>query len=157
MTAYSFKKQFIVPICLGLGIPWRIDDLVVVDQSPKLQTIRAGVIRGPYNIAWSRPKGGRRHAKRGEEVQLYYGMRTKQCWLIGRARCVGVRPITMWFDGDGDISIMLDGKLLGWRKLRDFARADGFTDARAMAAFWKTENKALKKWEGVVITWEPIE
>lgn len=155
MPAYGFKKQFIVPICLGLGIPWQIDDLVVMGQGPKLQTIRAGFIRPPYGQAWSRRKGGRRHAKRGDEVQLYYAMRTTQCRLIGRARCIGVRPITMWFSA-GDISIMLDGKILGWRKLQAFARADGFPDAVAMAAFWKKENKALKKWEGVVISWEPI-
>lgn len=79
MVAYSFKKQFIKPVQAGLGIldPSPENSLI----TPKRQTIRA--------------IGKRRHAREGENIQLYYGMRTKQCTSIGVARCSAVTPIKM--------------------------------------------------------------
>ena len=109
---------------------------------PKRQTIRA--------------HGKRRHARPGDELQLYCGMRTKGCFLIGKARCIAAERIVIW-TGPDTISILLEkGKLLGPRQLRDFARADGFDDARDMLEFWKEEHGAPQKWEGVIVRWEPI-
>jgi hypothetical protein len=58
MVAYSFKDRFIVPISLGLNIPYDVDHVVDVDAGPKRQTIRA--------------IGLRRHARPGETLQLYH-------------------------------------------------------------------------------------
>lgn len=71
MVAYSFKKQFIRPILIGLGAPLSPDEFAVgMDEFGnvsrpvgKRQTIRA--------------LGKRRHARPGELVSLYFGMRTK--------------------------------------------------------------------------------
>lgn len=38
-----------------------------------------------------------RHARAGEELQLYTGMRTQHCRLIGRAICMAVSPICINF------------------------------------------------------------
>lgn len=154
MVAYSFKRRFVVPIARGLGVDYPIEFIEQIEDRPKRQTIRAGVVRRDGS-AWSKPKGGRRHARPDEELQLYFGMRTKSCRLIGRARCTEVLPIIMWFDPT-DLSAMIAGKILGPRQVTAFARADGFVDVLDMAAFWRKEHgRTLKKWEGVLIRWVP--
>lgn len=71
MVAYSYKARFVEPIRLGLEPgPWI--------PGMKRQTIRAD---------------RKRHARPGEEIQHYRGMRTRQCFLIGRAICEAVRRI----------------------------------------------------------------
>lgn len=78
----------------------------------------------------------KRHARPGEEVQLYQGMRTKSCTLIGRARCQHVWPI--WLDFQADQVHVLDpGKALG--RIADldvFAQGDGFDDWSQLRSFW---------------------
>lgn len=68
MVAYNFQPEFISPILLGT----------------KVSTIR--------------PDGKRRHARAGEEVQLYVGMRTPDCALLLRARCLRSLPIEIHAD-----------------------------------------------------------
>lgn len=65
MPAYSFKSRFAEPIL----------------SNQKLQTIRA--------------VGKRRHARVGERMQLYTGMRTKQCKLIATRICSSVHHIEL--------------------------------------------------------------
>lgn len=144
MVAYSFRPQFVAPILVGLGhAPHAIGaEFWSPRQSyyPKRQTIRA--------------VGRRRHARPGDELQLYTGMRTKSCRLIGRARCVAVVRATIWV---ADWCVMIEGRgVLGPRQLGTFAREDGFADAAEMAAFWRKEHGPVEKWNGVLITWEPI-
>lgn len=142
MTAYSFKKQFVEPIRVGLGLPPTVEAFAasldafgnVSRPQPKRQTIRA--------------VGRRRHALPGETLQLYTAMRTKQCQKIGDATCVYVAAIKI------DV---LKTKL----KFSDFvvdpeafARADGFAGAADMHAFWLKEH-GPGKFEGVLIRWEP--
>jgi uncharacterized protein YqfB (UPF0267 family) len=45
----------------------------------------------------------KRHARPGEEMQLYTGMRTKQCELICRTTCISVVPITIEMLGEGSV------------------------------------------------------
>ena len=139
MVAYSFKRQFVNPIKAGLGL--HIGDPFV--PPPKRQTIRA--------------RGKRAHAKVGDELQLYTGMRTTSCVLIGRARCVEACSIALWFT-EGSVAAQIKGKVLGPRQMKAFAQADGFKDAIEMAAFWSHENGTRNgdKWEGVLIRWEPL-
>lgn len=137
MVAYSFRPRFVTPIRIGLGLPILPEDddtdagtLLV----PKRQTIRA--------------IGKRRHARAGEMLQLYTGMRTRQCKKIGEAPCVFVVPIR--------IDVMKTRL-----KFSDFvfdaeafAQADGFASAADMHAFW-LDAHGLGKFEGVLIRWEP--
>ena len=125
MVALSFKPRFIPAILSGA----------------KRQTIRA--------------IGRRRHAIPGETLQLYTGMRTKQCRLVGTAVCVSAEPIAIHFAGPARI-------IFGWPKvyridgggLDTFAIADGFTDWPAMLAFWRETHPAcVDSFSGVIIEW----
>lgn len=140
MVAYSFKRVFVPAIRLGLGLD-PIDPEPGA-RRPKRQTIRA--------------VGKRRHARPGDELQLYFGMRSSNCMLIGRANCVAVERIIIWFDGKSIQAIMVSGKILGPRQLRRFAVDDGFETLEDMSAFWIKENRPPQKWEGVLIRWEPV-
>lgn len=121
MTAYSFKRRFVDPILAGT----------------KRQTIRA--------------IGKRRHASPGGELQLYYGMRTKQCRLIARAPCLYVSPIK--------ISLARDtvdyrrNHLTKARELDKFARADGFADFADMRRFWHEEHATTSLFKGKIVEW----
>jgi hypothetical protein len=134
LTAYSFKERFIRPIEIGLGsvqLSW--------DPAPKRQTIRAN--------------GKRRHARPGEELQLYYAMRTKQCRLIGRARCTEVLPIKI---RPRTMMVWLNRQMLVHQAVTALAIADGFSDAAEMKEFWLKEHPDVETFEGVLIRWEPL-
>lgn len=96
----------------------------------------------------------KRHARPGELVQLFTGMRTRQCQRLGEARCVEVLPIRM----DLIVGLVVAGD--GWiREIRDlhaFARQDGFEDWWELVAFWVSEHPGVELFEGVLIRWEPL-
>lgn len=137
MVAYSFKARFADPIRSGLGYYEHIDGMI---PKPKRQTIRAD---------------RKRHARVGEELQLYTGMRTRQCKLIGRARCTHVRSIEMRIRRNG-FTIDVDGFPYINAAAEEFARMDGFADTADMLAFWKAEHPGVEHFAGVVIEWEPL-
>lgn len=137
MVAYSFKPRFVVPIRAGLGL----DAPPVPLVRPKRQTIRA--------------IGKRRHARPGEQLQLYQGMRTRDCFLIGRATCTKVQEVAIW-PSEIDFRIALDGSDLMPTGIKDFAKDDGFDDEHDMLAFWHQSHRGLDYFEGVCIRWEPI-
>lgn len=127
MVAYSFKQQFIAPILAGT----------------KRQTIRA-------------PRKGRsRHARPGDDLQLYTAMRTKYCMLIGRATCLSTQAIQIVFEkpwvvieheGGGTTFIWPAG-------LDEFSRSDGFADWPEMCAFWAKEHPGITVFDSVLIRW----
>ncbi len=96
----------------------------------------------------------KRHARPAEQVQLYTGMRTKQCRPIGVATCETV------------ISVQLDFRLQMVRTfsgatvtqlhapdpLDAFARADGFPDWEHMRAFWRVAHGEVP-FTGALIRW----
>jgi hypothetical protein len=149
VVAYSFKTRFYAPIKVGLGAPIEpILGLAIpcgLPILPKRQTIR--------------PVGKRRHARPGETLQLYTGMRTKQCKSIGVAKCTEVHPIEIRFDDVVFWVILPASSTRAARikgdKLEEFARADGFADSADMAAFWRAEHGS-GIFKGVLIRWEPI-
>ncbi|HEY4112905.1 MAG TPA: hypothetical protein VGM17_02485 [Rhizomicrobium sp.] len=97
----------------------------------------------------------KRHARIGETLQLYTGMRTKQCMLIGTAVCSGVDPIEIDFVGD-EIAIGARPPFCGAAALDRFARADGFADWKVMTGFWTEVHQAPARWCGVLIRWESL-
>lgn len=152
MVAYSFKRRFIVPIALGLGIAYRLDDVCDIDAKPKRQTIRA--------------VGRRRHAKVGEFVQLYTGMRTRQCRQLGVGKCVEVLGVLFkwseWQSFDTYPIAETDpcvyrrcGQLAPIVDKDAFAQADGFGSFAEMEAFWN-ENHGRETFAGLLIKWEPV-
>lgn len=140
MVAYSFKQRFVQPIEHGLRIS--LDEDAALRCPPKRQTIRAN--------------GKKRHARPGEDVQLYTAMRTKQCRKLGEAKCTETAPIIIWLD-EKTMAIELSKQLMGRTEMERFARSDGFADAADMADFWRKEHPGVEKFEGVLIKWEPID
>lgn len=124
MVAYSFKSQFVMPILAGA----------------KRQTIRA-------------PRKGRsRHARPGDDLQLYTAMRTKYCTMIGRAQCCAVFTVTLDFTPDN--RVMTAGTVLAsGRALDEFARMDGFADWIELRTFWAKEHPGANYFNGVLIRW----
>lgn len=109
-------------------------------QGTKTQTIRA-------------PR--KRHARAGEELQLYTGMRTKQCKLIRRAKCVDVGHVFLSF---------LNARVEAWDtgtawttpdELQAFAEQDGFASWKDLRQFWEKEHPGFDQFEGVLIRWAP--
>lgn len=125
MVAYNFKKRFIEPIQAGT----------------KRQTIRA-------------PRDGRsRHARPGEEVQLYFGLRSRQTQMILHgAVCTAVETVSLNFVRD---SVLLSSGIaydLGALDL--FAVDDGFADWADLKRFWAEEHSAISVFGGILIRWE---
>lgn len=117
-----------------------------------------------------------RHARPGEPVQLYTGMRTKHCRKLVAVDpvCIALLPIAI------DVSDMVDeliasieiaGRPLHRDEIEAFARADGFSPEwrprcqqaladvisarKAMGAFWQ-KTHGLGLFQGVIIKWEPL-
>lgn len=102
----------------------------------------------------------RRHARPGEELQLYTGMRTRQCKLIGRAICRDVRRVALQFDADPACDgVEIDGRFYPGRQaeLDRFAVADGFADWADLRAFWRAQHSDVDRFEGVLILWESFQ
>lgn len=92
----------------------------------------------------------KRHARQDETLQLYTGMRTKNCRAIGLARCELVLPVTLDFASN---RIMTGGTVFrSSANLDAFASYDGFSDWLAMRNFWR-ENHSLDVFWGVIIRW----
>jgi hypothetical protein len=92
----------------------------------------------------------KRHARAGDELQLYTGMRTKQCRLIGRATCLGAVPARLNFASN---CVEIGGAVFhGWEDLSAFAKQDGFEDWLMMRDFWRDRN-SFDHWTGILIRW----
>jgi hypothetical protein len=141
MVAYSFKRRFVGPIRVGLGIDIRGTEFWSprIAVRPKRQTIRAD---------------RKRHARPGEELQLYCGMRTKGCFLIGRAWCIAVTPISIEFNPIHPI-ILVGGSPYR-ENLTTFAHNDGFENWKEMRSFWFKEHPGIDIFVGVLIKWVPL-
>lgn len=128
MVAYSFNPRFIEPIRQGM----------------KTQTIRA--------------HGLRRHARPGEMLQLYSGMRTAHCVkILPDVRCLAVE--TVWFKFIGKVRPLIDRVVIDNEEVIDldaFAVQDGFADRLEMGEFWHIHHPAVidaGEFHGVLIEW----
>jgi len=113
---------------------------MAVREGWKTQTIRAGRLR---------------HARPGELIQLYVGLRTQHCRKICEdVRCTDVLQIAIHFDSQGEI-VRIETDKVPVRDLDAFALRDGFVDARDMAAFWREQNGQLPDsiFSGYLIEW----
>lgn len=134
MVAYSFRKTFKAPIRLGLTDP--------ASPFAKLQTIRGH---------------RKRHARVGEPIQLYSGMRTKYCEkIIPDPICTGVvDDLHIWVGSSCIDRIYRNGHSLMPSSFDLFAQRDGFADASAMHEFWHREH-GIGEFKGVMILWTPV-
>jgi hypothetical protein len=131
MVAYNFQPQF-EPAIVSLG---------------KLGTIRA--------------TGARRHARPGEALELYRGMRTRCCQLIARASCSANDRIRISFEhfvikiGEHPNAVRLVAIDESRMQLLDnFAQGDGFADFAEMKGFWRRKH-GPDDFDGRWIQWTP--
>lgn len=92
----------------------------------------------------------RKHADKGDRVQLYTGQRTKACRKLVDPDpvVVGVQAIRFYWDG----RVWLDGWMTA-SEIETLARLDGFEDGEAFLAFHRpAEDHVARK---VLIEWEP--
>lgn len=96
----------------------------------------------------------RRHARPGEAMQLYAGMRTRHCEkIIPDPVCKAVVPIRIDFrPTESESTIQVDGVILVRAAREVFALQDGFESLAAMQAFWLTHH-GPGPFHGFVITW----
>ncbi len=126
MVAYNFKSSFVDQI----------------SARTKRQTVRH--------------QGGKRHARPGERVQLYTGLRTRHARkIIPDPVCIRVAQIVIPVGRAYEAKvgrIELDGIPLADDEMEAFAWADGFLSLRHFGRFWlATHGEGL--FTGVVIYW----
>lgn len=123
MAAYNFQTRFVGPIQRGT----------------KTQTIRR--------------IGKRRHARAGEMVQLYTGMRTKQCRKIVEDRiCLQAVQITIYIGESWFEKIYVSGVMLHPVEWTKFAKRDGFDSVDDFYQCFKSMHGA-GTFRGVLIQW----
>lgn len=93
-----------------------------------------------------------RHARVGEAVQLYTGMRTRACRKIGDGVCWAVPPILLVVAGDYEVALCRR-RITCVAGLDRFAQRDGFRDWDEMIAFWHRQHPEVRRFEGVMICW----
>lgn len=94
-----------------------------------------------------------RHAFEGERLQLYTGMRTKQCRLILKTVCLTVLPVQLRWRPV--IEFTLNGDRLAAAAMDAFAKHDGFDDVSDMERFWAETHPRIEVFAGVVVSWRP--
>jgi len=120
MPALNFKKQF----------------AEAVRNGDKTQTIRAT---------------RKRPIKEGDTLYLYTGQRTKGCEKLSEVRCTSVESITMWRNGNVSWPVvMLNGKKLKLKELKELVTADGFAATMPFAEFFLSDTNEFK---GQLIKW----
>jgi hypothetical protein len=106
----------------------------------------------------------KRERKAGEVCHCYTGLRTKNCRLLGRWRCVKVEPLTITVSGL-HMSIAIAGEILSDGEASAFAWRDGFRppgssqsqpgqSLELMRDFWTREHgPAARHFFGEIIHW----
>lgn len=93
----------------------------------------------------------RKHPPReGGELQLYTGMRTKQCRLIMRAQCMGIVHVHL----RPYISLSSGRTMLTMEEQETIAREDGFGSVREFHA-WFADRYGQERMELEVVAWSP--
>lgn len=121
-----------------------------VETGAKAQTVRAN---------------RKRHARVGEPVQLYAGMRTKHCRKLVDPDpvCTGVDLVQIEIVpnlSDRLANVAINGCVLSDIEIENFALADGFkatvltTARQQMGRYWSLAH-GEGSFEGVIIRWGP--
>jgi hypothetical protein len=120
-------------------------------REPIIQRVKCQTIRADR----------RRHARPGERLQLFTGMRTRYCQkIIPDPICLALETILIDVGLDGIVGIVVNGKALDLQAIGSLAVADGFrtetgeTAVHNMGRFW-LNNHGPGVFSGVIIRWEP--
>jgi hypothetical protein len=160
IRTYSFKRRFVRPIQAGLGI---LPGVPLVHHGESFGPGCQSVVEYVPDPNPPRPKrqtirtiGRRAHAKPGDIVRCYHGMRTKQCSRIGDGLCTSTEPISIFVRQPvAWLEIDIGSKRLTDREKLELAQNDGFEDCFDMWNFWIKEHGEVN-FDGVLIKWEPM-
>lgn len=97
----------------------------------------------------------KRHARAGEDLQLFTGMRTRACRLIGTGLCSQAAPIALWFS-KGEVRLGNSFAVIASSRMEldEFAQRDGFDGWSEMRRFWdKAHTESADIFHGWLITW----
>ena len=96
----------------------------------------------------------RRHARPGEAIQLFIGMRTKGCAkIIADPICEAVKPIAILLHDNRINAIWIDDQQLEQSECERLAFHDGFGNLEEMhSCFLEMHGSGL--FEGVIICWQ---
>jgi hypothetical protein len=107
----------------------------------------------PLILDRSKPHTIRRERKHpikvGDTLQLYYGLRTKSCILIGTAPCIRIQEVDI-YPGN---KVLLNEAWLIDEQIWELARRDGFSETSEFFNFFKaayalpTSNMRLIWWD----------
>ncbi len=100
----------------------------------------------------------KRHARVGEPVQLFYGMRTRQCRKLIETDpiCCAVENIVLVIPIANEPAFIRWGNSGCLEEVSpEFAKADGFEDVEDFTQFW-IEAHGAGKFEGVLIKWAAL-
>lgn len=89
-------------------------------------------------------------------MQLYHGMRSAECFLIGTARCISIEPITIKVPKDDAWLWVRIGTAPSFEAGDAFAIADGFENIEDMWQFWRSEPPDHAEFQGFLIKWEAL-
>lgn len=112
----------------------------------------------------------RRHARPGERIQHFVGMRTRRCHKVRPDTiCVSIEPIRIDLFDEGILCIVVGERVLTDDEMESFARDDGFapehingicidmsgkTALENMSRFW-LDNHFPGPFYGVLVKWRP--
>lgn len=98
----------------------------------------------------------RRHARRGDMVQLYSGQRSRDCILLGEAPCIAADSVRLEFYPANFLPrIWVNDQRINIVEHNTFAQADGFEDIHDMQRFWLAKH-GNGPFVGTIIRWTPL-
>jgi hypothetical protein len=99
----------------------------------------------------------KRHARPGEQLQLFTGLRTKHCELICRLPCMAVEPVSLVLRAPQSVQVGGRRVIVRVTELDIFATFDGFHNFDEMVEFWNQEHPAVPDtFSGQHIRWLPL-
>lgn len=113
-----------------------------------LDGVKRQTIRAPR-------KDARPHAREGDTLHLYTGLRTKNARKLGTATCLGVDEVYMNFQRNA-VTVTTDlgvRPILSFDALDDFAKADGLEDWADMKATFAALHGDGVEFRGALIRW----
>ena len=75
--------------------------------------------------------------KKGDALSLYTGMRTSHCEIIGKVKCLDVRPIQIYQSWDVNRQLILNGKPLSEEHTQLLTINDGFENLEKFYDFFE--------------------
>jgi len=79
-------------------------------------------------------KKRKRPIKKGDDLHLYTGLRTKHTQFLGLGKCLKIQEVTMT-----ELGMVIAGQSFAWNELDALAIADGFNSAAKFKSFFQKQ------------------